>query len=97
MPYRANSLWNDKTELMAFLIFKKLKSDNSPYGKCAEYCRKMAKETGLKVGSISAKVSNYKSVAGINNKSNASKNTRLLFSEYNHLTAKELSRMIDGM
>lgn len=95
MSYRANSLWNDKTELMAFLIFKKLEADNYPYRKQAEYCREMKEKTGLKAGNISAKVSNYKSVAGINNKSNASKNTHRIYNEYNHLTLKDLSKMID--
>ena len=66
MNFRDDSEWNEKNELKAFLIFKKLQELDSPRGKQMELCKKMEKETNLEAGNISAKVSNYKSVAGIN-------------------------------
>lgn len=55
-----------------------------------EYCRDMSISTNLDSGSISAKVSNYKSVAGINAMSNASRNTIEIFNKYGDLTLLEL-------
>ncbi len=97
MPFRDNSLWNERTELMAFLIFKRLEIDNFPRGKQAEYCREMMKKTGLETGNISAKVSNYKSVAGYNKSSNASKETKHNYNEYNQLSIDDLLIMIDKL
>ena len=94
MSYKTNSLWNEKNELLSFLIFKRLETEKFPRGKQAEYCREMMRRTGLEVGNISAKVSNFKSVAGYNNSSNASTNTRRIFKKYNHLTINELSKII---
>ena len=54
----------------------------------------MAKSTNLSVGSISAKVSNYKSVAAISNKSNASQNTKRIYKKYKDFTIKELENLI---
>lgn len=97
MSFRADSLWNKKTELMAYLIFKKLEVEKFPYGKQAELCREMMKKTGLDKGNISAKVCNYKSVAGYNKSSNASNQTKNNFSDFNQLSINELSKMIDDL
>jgi hypothetical protein len=94
MPFREDSLWNEKTELMAFLIFKKLETDNFPRSKQAELCRGMMSKTGLDTGNISAKMSNYKSVAGYNKSSNASSQTKYNYKEYNQLSIDKLSKMI---
>lgn len=59
-----------------------------------EYCKEMSSITALDEGSISAKVSNYKSVAGINNISNASKNTIKLYQKYNSLSIQEIEKLI---
>lgn len=95
MSFRKNSNWNEKNELKAFLIFKKLEKECFPRGKQMELSRQMAKNTNLSEGSISAKVSNYKSLAGINNNSNASKATKLLYSKYKDLSIKELEQIIN--
>jgi len=75
MAYRKNSLWNDNNEIRCFLIFKRLYIEGFPRTKQKQYCFEMTKMSNLTTGSISAKISNYKSVAGINSPSNSSKNT----------------------
>lgn len=94
MSYRENSSWNENNEILCLIIFKRLQEANFPRGKQMEYCREMSHVTNLDAGNISAKVSNYKSVAGINNASNASVNTVRLFKQYGHLTIQELKRII---
>ncbi len=59
-----------------------------------EYCREMSRRTNLDAGNISAKVSNYKSVAGINNASNASVNTVELYNKYGYLSIQELEKLV---
>ena len=97
MTYKKNSNWNDKNELKCLLIFKKLKAEYFPRGKQAKYCREMASTTNLDKGNISAKVCNYKSVAGINNHSNASKNTIRIYNKYGHLSVNKISSLIDKL
>ena len=94
MGYKDNSFWNDINELRCLIIFKKLQDEKFPRGKQMEYCREMEKISKLDAGNISAKVSNYKSVAGINNHSNASTNTINFFNEYGKLTIKEIENRI---
>ncbi|MGH1441809.1 MAG: hypothetical protein ACRBBR_16970, partial [Cellvibrionaceae bacterium] len=82
MPgYRRTSEWNDENELRCLVIFKKLVEASFPRGMQIELCREMAHHTNLDVGNISAKVSNFKSVAGINNESNASANTVSIYNQ----------------
>lgn len=59
-----------------------------------DYCREMSRSTNLDPGNISAKVSNYKSVAGVNNASNASVNTVELYKKYGHLSIQELEKFV---
>lgn len=94
MSFRDSSNWNEINELKAFLIFKKLQELDFPRGKQMEFCREMAKETNLDAGNISAKVSNYKSVAGINNSSNASNDTKLNYSKYKNYSIDKLKELI---
>ncbi len=94
MSFKNDSNWNKKNELKAFLIFKKLEALNFPRGKQMELCRKMEKETNLDAGNISAKVSNYKSVAGINNNSNASSDTKENYSRYKDYSIAKLEELI---
>jgi len=56
----------------------------------------MASQTHLKPGSISAKVCNYKSVAGVNRASNASSNTTEIYNKYGHFSIEEITRIING-
>jgi len=94
MSYRESSLWNEKNEFRCLLIFKKLQAKNFPRGKQMEYCREMSKITKLDSGNISAKVCNYKSVAGVNNNSNASINTVAIYHKYGHLSIQEVEKLI---
>lgn len=94
MGYKNNSLWNDENELRCLIIFKKLQAENFPRGKQMEYCIEMSKITKLDPGNISAKVSNYKSVAGINNHSNASTNTTKFYKEYGRLSINEIESIL---
>lgn len=94
MSYRENSEWNKANEIRCLIIFQKLKEEGFPRGKQTEYCQDMSKSTNLDVGNISAKVSNYKSVAGINKPSNASHNTKEIYEKYKNYTIKELEDLI---
>ena len=95
MSFKESSNWNEKNELKAFLIFKKLEVLNFPRGKQMELCREMEKETDLDAGNISAKVSNYKSVAGINSSSNASSDTKENYAKYKEYFIKEIEELIE--
>jgi hypothetical protein len=97
MSYRDDSEWNEKNELKCLFIFKKLEAEKFPRGKQMEYCREMERSTNLDAGNISAKVSNYKSVANINNASNASENTKEIYKKYNHLSLREIQDLINSL
>lgn len=97
MNYRYDSLWNDKNELLCLLIFKKLEAENFPRGKAMDYCRDLSKETGLTPATLSAKVGNYKSVAGVTSHSNASINTVEFYRLYSDLTIKALEDVINKL
>jgi len=97
MSFKASSNWNDKNELKSFLIFKRLQEIDFPRGKQMEFCRQMEQETNLDAGNISAKVSNYKSVAGINNASHASYDTKQTYLKYKELSIEELEELINKL
>lgn len=95
MPgYRDSSEWNDDNELRCLVIFKQLEEKGFPRGLQIQLCREMARKTNLDVGNISAKVSNYKSVAGINNDSNASMKTKEIYGKYNMLSISQIQEKI---
>jgi len=94
MAYRSN--WNEQSELKCLLIFKQLEVDNFPRGKQLQLCREIAKSIKLNANNLSAKVCNYKSVAGINNSSNYSKNTFNLYYKYKDLSISELKKIIEN-
>ena len=93
--YNPSSNWNDLAELKCLYIFKVLQEEGFPYGKQRKMCIDITDETGLSVGNLSAKVSNFKSVAGENNESNASVNTRAIYAEYGQLASKDLKKVIE--
>ncbi len=107
MAYEYGSGWNDITELQCLLIMKKLvfikgTAEKFPRGPQADLCRELLaklKKIGnpLTYESLSAKVSNYKSVAGYNEEHKTSENTRRLHSEYEKYTIKELELVIIKM
>jgi len=97
MAFRRSSYWNIKTELEAFLIFKKLEKDNFPRGEQIKLCRIMSKNYNLTEGNISAKVCNYKSIAGINNSSNASNETKEVYKKYKTISIENLENIINGL
>ena len=88
MPYRSN--WNDINELKCLLIFKQLQLEGFPRGFQKQLCEEMSKSTNLDSTNISAKICNIKSIAGINNSSNYSQNTKRIYEKYNHLSIEEL-------
>jgi len=94
MSFKDSSNWNEKNELKAFIIFKRLEELNFPRGKQIELCRVMEKETKLAAENICAKVSNYKSIAGINNNSNASNDTKEAYIKYKDYSIKDLEEII---
>ena len=94
MSYNGNSEWNEKNEIRCLIIFKKLESEGFPRGKQMKFCREMALLSKLDAGNISAKVSNYKSVAGINNHSHASLNTIDLYKRYCDFSIPQLKTLI---
>ena len=82
MAYRDDSLWNDDNEIKCLILFKYLQKSNFPRGAQKKYCEELARISGLDTGSISAKVSNFKSLAGINAPSNYSKNSKDIYELY---------------
>ena len=97
MTYKNTSHWNDHTELQCLLIFKKLEELNFPNGKQTELARELSLKTDLTKENINAKITNYKSVAGINKRSNASKNTIKLFQEFSTTSIQELESVISRL
>jgi DNA-directed RNA polymerase alpha subunit len=55
----------------------------------------LSKNINLAVGSISAKVCNYKSVAGINQDSDASINTIEIYNKYGQLSLEEIENVLN--
>jgi len=86
--------WAIEDELKCLLAYKKLYLFNFPRGLQSKLSREISKETNLPLSSISAKICNYKSVAGINNPSNASKATIELYNKYKNCTIEELENKI---
>jgi len=93
MKYKSE--WNEKNELLSLLIFKQLQLQSFPRGLQMRLCKEMGKITNLEATNISAKISNYKSVAGINNHSNASKITIQFYNKYKTTTIEEIQKIID--
>lgn len=94
MTYKDNSDWNDINEIRCLIILKILILENFPRNRQMELSKELARTSKLSKESISAKVSNFKSLAKINNNSNASKNSKLVFEKYNGYTIVELQKTI---
>jgi len=81
--------WTKDDELQCFLIYKKLENDKFPRGLQQQLCEKLAAINGISVGSLSAKVVNYKSEFKVNNSSNSSKATIDIVEKFGHLTYQQ--------
>ncbi len=92
--YSPNANWNDLAELKCLYIVKALQEIGFPHGKRMEMCRNISSETGLSAQTLTAKVGNFMSEAGINNKSNSSKNTQYIYKKFGHLCSKKLKEII---
>lgn len=97
MNYKDSSDWNDLNELRCLVILKKLIAENFPRNRQMELCREVASKCNLTSGSISAKVCNFKSLEGVNNKSNASNNSKIIYKKYNQLSLVELEKLISKL
>ena len=97
MTYKDNSDWNDINEIRCLIILKILILENFPRNRQMELSKELARTSKLSKESISAKVSNFKSLAKINNNSNASKNSKLVFEKYNGYTIVELQKKVDDL
>lgn len=98
MGYRAGSGWSDKNELRCLLILRKVQDERFPRGLRMHYCRRMAElpDVIMPLGSISAKVGDFMSVAGIGGRSNYSENTRRIYEQYKNYSTQELEEVIKG-
>lgn len=98
MTHKPSSGWNDKNELRCLVILKKLQAEKFPYGRQAQLCREMAglRDVKLSQETISARVGNFKSVAGINNPSKHSEDTERIYEKYKDRSIEELERVIAG-
>jgi len=94
--YRAGSKWNDLNEFKCLLAFKKLEEQNYPRNMLTELAQEIAQVSGLSVGSVKAKIGNYKSVAGVIGPSNASQQTKSIYKKYGHLSSQKLNEMLSS-
>jgi hypothetical protein len=96
MSYKLDSFWNDINELHCLLAFKKLRVANFPRGMQMELSTEIALISNMTPGNISAKISNFKSVAGVNKHSNASANTKRIYHRYSSFSIQELQEIINN-
>ena len=94
--YRSGSKWNDLNELRCLLAYKKLEELNFPRNMLSDLAAEIAIQSGLTVGSVKAKIGNYKSVAGVTSHSNASKNTLSMYKNHGHLNSTQLQKLIQS-
>ena len=96
--YSSNAQWNDKAELACLIIFKKLENEGFPRGKRADLIRQARKIHGNlpEENSMSAKISNFMSVAEVNKHSKASSNTRNIYKKYKNHTVAELEKIYEN-
>lgn len=94
MRFQPGSEWNEENEIRCLIIFKKLEAEGFPRGRQMELAREMARTSNLDATNISAKVTNFKSEAGVNRPSNSSSNTRETYRQYGAMTIEELERLL---
>ena len=95
--YRKDSKWNDLNEIKCLLAFKQLEEKNYPRNMLTDLAQEISKASGLNVGSVKAKIGNYKSVAGVTAHSNASKQTISIFKKYGHLNSGQIHEVLTSV
>ncbi len=95
MKFRNGSGWSVENEIKCLILFKKLEAENFPRGKQSACSFKFCRASKLRFSSITAKISNYKSEAGINRPSKSSSATKELYKKYGNLTIKELEDRLE--
>ncbi len=91
--YRDGSKWNDLNELRCLKAYKQLEEANFPRNMHAELAAGIARQSGLSVGTVKAKIGNYKSVAGVTGHSNASQNTLSMYRKHGHLNSAQIQKL----
>jgi hypothetical protein len=94
--YRQGSNWNDANELRCLQVMLKLQEEKFPRGLQAQLCRQLDNNSKLKYPTLSAKVGNYKSVAGYTKPTNASNCTIHFFNLFGHLRSGDLTNIIQA-
>ena len=99
MAYELGSPWNDKVELECLLILKIWEESGFPRNLRAELCRKLEQRTKKSPShkSLKAKVGNYGSLAGFNNYSKYSQNSKRLFDKYKNHSIEQLKSVIKDL
>ncbi|MBO1109922.1 hypothetical protein J2R62_17310 [Plesiomonas shigelloides] len=73
-----------------------LEESGNPKGLKSDLCEALAASSGISVGSIKAKVGNYKSEFGLTRETNSSEATKYLASSFGNLSVKELNILLNG-
>lgn len=95
MPgYRVGSKWNDLNEFRCLLAFKCLQEQGYPKNMLTDLAKEISQISEISIGSVKAKIGNYKSVAGVTRHSNASSQNILIFNKYGHLNSNKLKEII---
>lgn len=92
--YRTGSKWSDLNELKCLSAFKYLQEKGFPRNLLTDLATEIAQSSGLSVGSVKAKIGNYKSVAGVSGHSNASLQTISMYKKYGHLSSDKLKEVL---
>lgn len=95
MSYSDQSNWSDNAEIECLIALKLLIEEGFPRGRQSEFSQSISAKYKLDQGSVSAKISNFKSLAGINKASNASENSKRIYKQYSNYSVLELSKLID--
>lgn len=94
MAFQSGSLWSEPNEIRCLALMKRLQEEGFPRGRQAQLSRELAASTGLPVRSVSAKIGNFKSLAGLIEPSNWSQNSAVIWERYGHLSAAEVQALV---
>ena len=94
--FREGSGWNLEIEIRCLIIYKMLEESGNPKGLKTDLCEVLAVSSGISVGSIKAKIGNYKSEFGLTGETNSSEATKYLVSSFGNLSVKELDILLNG-